>query len=69
MASTRVFKPSFSGGELSPEMFGRIDDAKYQSGAAMLRNFLVTPTGAAKNRAGLAYVNATKNRALRSARL
>jgi hypothetical protein len=42
-------------------MFGRIDDAKFQSGAAKVRNFVVTPTGAAKNRAGFAYVNATKN--------
>ncbi|MGB7985108.1 MAG: hypothetical protein WCF54_08110 [Terracidiphilus sp.] len=41
-------------------MFGRIDDAKFQSGAAVLKNFVVTPTGAAKNRAGFSYVNATK---------
>ncbi len=42
-------------------MFGRIDDAKYQTGAATLRNFIVTPTGGAKNRAGFAFVKATKN--------
>lgn len=61
MANTRVYSRSFAGGELSPEMFGRIDDAKFQSGAAALRNFFVTPTGAAKNRAGFAFVNNTKN--------
>ncbi len=61
MANTRTYSRSFAGGELSPEMFGRIDDAKFQSGAAVLQNFIVTPTGAAKNRAGFAYVNATKN--------
>jgi hypothetical protein len=61
MGNTRVYSRSFAGGELSPEMFGRIDDAKFQSGAAELENFLVTPTGAAKNRAGFAYVSATKN--------
>jgi hypothetical protein len=61
MANTRVYSRSFAGGELSPEMFGRIDDAKFQSGVAKALNFLVTPTGAAKNRAGFAYVNATKN--------
>jgi len=42
-------------------MFGRIDDAKYQSGAALLKNFITTPQGPAQNRAGFAYVLATKN--------
>lgn len=60
MANTRVYSRSFAGGELSPEMFGRLDDAKFQSGAATVRNFVVSPTGAAKNRAGFAYVKATK---------
>lgn len=59
--NTRVFTRSFSGGELSAEMFGRIDDAKYQSGAALLQNFIATPQGAAQNRPGFAYVLATKN--------
>jgi hypothetical protein len=61
MPSTRTYSRSFAGGELSPEMFGRIDDAKFQAGAATLRNFIVNPTGAAMNRAGFAYVNATRN--------
>lgn len=61
MASTRTYNRSFAGGEISPEMFGRIDDAKFQSGAAKLRNFIATPTGAAENRAGFAFVRATKN--------
>jgi len=61
MPSTRSYYRSFAGGEISPEMYGRIDDAKFQSGAATLRNFIATPTGAALNRAGFAYVNATKN--------
>ena len=42
-------------------MFGRIDDAKYLSGAALLRNFISTPQGPAQNRPGFAYVLATKN--------
>lgn len=61
MPSMRTYNRSFSGGQISPEMYGRIDDAKFQSGAATLRNFVATPTGAADNRAGFAYVNATKN--------
>lgn len=61
MANTRTFNRSFSGGELSPEMFGRLDDNKYQTGAALLKNFVATPQGPAENRPGFAYVNATKS--------
>jgi hypothetical protein len=57
----RTYYRSFAGGELSPEMYGRIDDAKFQSGAAKVQNFVITPTGTAKNRAGFAFVKATKN--------
>lgn len=32
MASTKVLQRSFTGGEVSPQMYGRIDDAKYQAG-------------------------------------
>lgn len=60
MANTKTFTRSFAGGELSAAMFGRIDDAKYQSGAALMRNFIATPQGPAENRPGFAYVLATK---------
>lgn len=60
MPNTKTFTKSFAGGELSPAMFGRIDDAKYQSGAALLRNFISTPQGPAENRPGFEYVLATK---------
>lgn len=61
MGNTKTFTRSFSGGELSQAMFGRIDDAKYTSGAALLRNFIATPQGPAENRPGFAYVLNTKN--------
>lgn len=61
MPNPRTYTHSFAGGQISPEMYGRIDDAKFQAGAAVLRNFIATPSGAAKNRAGFAYVNSTKN--------
>lgn len=60
MANTRTYSRSFAGGVISTEMFGRIDDAKYQSGAAKLKNFIAAPTGVAENRAGFAFVKATK---------
>jgi len=66
MPTTRTFFRSFAGGELSPEMFGRIDDVKFQTGAAKLRNFIAMPQGPAENRAGTAFVRAVKNSAKRT---
>jgi hypothetical protein len=61
MPSTRIYNRSFAGGELSPEMFGRIDDIKFQTGAAKLRNFIPTPQGPAENRPGTFYVATVKD--------
>jgi hypothetical protein len=61
MPVTRNFKQAFSGGEISPEMFGRIDDTKYQQGAAKLRNFIAKPQGPAENRPGFAFVKEVKD--------
>lgn len=61
MASIRNLQRAFSGGEVSPEMFGRIDDAKYQSGLAKCRNFIPKPQGPAENRPGFAFVRAVKD--------
>lgn len=68
MVNTRTFQRSFAGGEVSPEMFGRIDDTHFQSGAAKIRNFIVRPQGPAQMRPGLQFVRATKT-ASRKARL
>ena len=61
MPSIRTLQRSFAGGEMSPEMFGRIDDAKFQSGAATVRNFITKPQGPAENRAGFSFVNEVKD--------
>ena len=66
MPTTRTFFRSFAGGELSPEMFGRIDDVKFQTGAAKLRNFIAMPQGPAENRPGTAFVRAVKDSAKRT---
>lgn len=60
MANVREFHRSFAGGEVSPHMWGRIDDHQYQSGAALMRNFIAVPQGPTENRAGTAYVATTK---------
>lgn len=61
MATIRQFRGSFSGGEVTPEFFGQIDDGKFQTGAARMRNFLALPHGPAKNRPGFRFVSQVKN--------
>ena len=70
MATIRQFRGSFSGGEVTPEFFGRITDDKFQSGVAKMRNFLALPHGPATNRPGFRFVSevrdsSQKNRLLR----
>lgn len=52
----RRVQMSFAGGEVSPSLYGRFDDAKYQTGLAQCRNFLVKPQGPAAMRPGTAFV-------------
>ena len=49
-------KPTFTTGELSPSLFGRVDFKGYQQGASVFRNLFVSFKGPASSRAGLAYV-------------
>lgn len=63
MANLRSLLRSFGGGELTPEMYGRIDDAKYQTGLALCRNFITLPHGPVANRAGFGFVRAVKTSA------
>jgi len=61
--SATLRQSSFSGGLLSPQLLGRVDLQKYQSGFAVLRNFLVVRNGAIENRSGSVYVANVKNSA------
>ncbi|WP_442777679.1 hypothetical protein ACQUGU_06550 [Acinetobacter baumannii] len=48
---------SFNGGVISPDMFGRIDQAKYQTGVAKCKNYYVELFGGLVYRAGFRYVH------------
>ncbi len=63
-AMTRSYKASFNGGELTPEFFGQISDAKFQTGLGLCRNFVIKPQGPAENRAGFEFVCEVKNSAV-----
>lgn len=56
-----IVKGSFSAGELSPDIYSRIDIQKYAEGAKTMRNFISIPAGGAANRPGLRYVATTKD--------
>lgn len=60
-ANIRTYKASFNGGELTPEFFGQIGDAKFQTGLALCRNFVVKPQGPIENRAGFGFVHEVKD--------
>ncbi len=53
--SQPVIRGSFTGGEFSPELYGRTDFAKYNTGVQVLRNFFVDYRGGASSRQGTAY--------------
>lgn len=61
MPNTKISQRSFSGGELSPEMLGRIDDVKFQTGLALCRNYIVKPHGPVTNRPGFEFIAETKD--------
>jgi hypothetical protein len=63
MANIRTLARSFAGGEITPELYGRLDLAKFQTGLATCRNFIVLPHGPAQNRPGFEFIRATKNSA------
>ena len=43
---------SFAGGEISPSLFGRVDQQKYATGLAKCQNMIVKRQGAVENRTG-----------------
>ena len=60
MSDTRVYQRAFGGGEITPELFGRIDLVKNQTGLALCRNFRVLPHGPVVNREGTTFINEVK---------
>ena len=46
---------SFAGGEITPEMFGRVDLAKFQTGLQKCLNFITLPHGPAARRPGTQF--------------
>ena len=58
---TRTIQRSFAGGEVSPELYGRGDTVKYQTGLRTCRNFKVQRYGGVANRSGSEFVAEVKD--------
>jgi hypothetical protein len=59
--SNKTLLRSFAGGEITPELAGRLDLIKYQTGVSLLRNFLSLPHGPVARRTGFEFVNEAKD--------
>ena len=57
----KTLNRSFAAGIVGPELYGRLDLAKYQTGLAECKNFQILPHGPAQNRAGFEYVIEVKD--------
>ena len=57
---------TFSAGELTPRLFGRLDLEKYYQGASKIQNFLVMKQGGAIRRSGTKFVVETADSTKRS---
>lgn len=53
----KQIKTTFAGGEFSEALDGRVDLAKYPTGAQLLENFYVTRFGGTSNRQGTQYID------------
>lgn len=56
--SAKFLLRSFAGGEITPELAGRLDLTKYQTGLALARNFITLPHGPATRRPGFEFIRA-----------
>jgi hypothetical protein len=66
MPNVRNLSRSFAAGEITPELFGRVDLDQFQTGLALCRNFITLPHGPAANRSGTAFVLETNTSSKRS---
>lgn len=58
-----LIQPSFTGGELSPSLYGRVDIARYQTSVRTALNMIVRPYGGLTNRPGTQFISEVKESA------
>ena len=60
MSRVSSIQTNFTAGELSQDLHGRIDIAKYKNGADTLENFIIQPHGGIVRRPGTRFVKEVK---------
>lgn len=60
MSLIRPIQPSFAGGEVSPELYSRVDISKYATCLRKCRNMVIHASGGASNRTGTRFVAQAK---------
>lgn len=63
MPEAQPIQSNFTGGEISPRLFGRVDLDKYQHSLSLVKNFRVIPHGGLQRRPGTRFVATVKNSA------
>jgi len=63
MAKGIIAQNNFTGGEVSPAIYGRVDLQKYYSSLAKCSNFLIRPEGGIENRPGFEFCALTSETA------
>lgn len=61
MGHQSIIERSFTGGELSPALYARVDQTRYASGARTLRNMICMRHGGATQRPGGMYIGSALN--------
>lgn len=63
MSTAKTLYRSFAGGEVTPELYGRLDLQKFQTGLALAKNFRVLPHGPADRRTGFKFIGEARTSA------
>lgn len=58
---TPVLQPTFTGGELSPSLYARVDLVRYGTSLKTAKNFIVRPYGGVVNRPGFGFIGEVKD--------
>ena len=61
MSKTTPILTNFTAGEFAPQMFGRVDIARYYNAAETIENFMVQPYGGIVRRPGTYHVAKVKD--------
>lgn len=61
-----LIQASFTGGELSPSLYGRVDQSRYATSARTVRNFISQIYGGVTNRPGFIFTYETKTSSQKS---